>query len=242
MSGRQSKLLYYGCGRRRNGRCSYTQPCSSPHLRGERLEAAIWTDCEGFLRNPQAVLEELAAQRAGHDERAEAVQADLARLAGELDAKAKERNAVITLGIRGLIDEAEMEAQRSRILLEEERLKAYAATLQGRLKSAESVRASEEAVEELLRELNQKADGPWSFEEKRRVVSTLVKGIVVEKGEGGEPMVRVQYRFEPVMRDLPNTSASTTLPSARSCCPGRRSRGTSDRSRSSSPPAACRGG
>jgi site-specific DNA recombinase len=204
----KGRRLYYGCGRRLNSRVDYAT-CPNPYVRGEGLEAAVWADCEGFLRNPGAVLEELAAQQSGQTERADAIHEDIARLARELDAKAKERNDVITMRVRGLIDEGEMEAQRFRILREEEDLKAGMERLRERLRGAEATQVSLEAVESLLRELNQRNDGPWSFEEKRRVVETLLKGITVKKGPEGEPVVKVRYHFAQPVREVKSITRAT---------------------------------
>jgi len=85
--------------------------------------------------------------------------------------------------------------------------------LRERLQGAEATQVSLEAAESLLRELNQRNDAPWSFEEKRHVVKTLLKGITVEKGPAGEPVVKVRYCFTPAVREL-CSSTRGTLPSS----------------------------
>jgi site-specific DNA recombinase len=207
MSGAKRDYLYYGCGRRVLRRGGFAGHCSNPHLRGEELEAAIWADCEEFIRNPAAVLEELAALQSGQGERLEAIHEDMAEHARTLEALARQRNNVVTLRARDLIDDAEMEAQRLRLLREEEDEQASMERLRERMRAAQADRVSLEAVETFLRELNRKNDEPWSFEEKRHIVTMLVKRIVVEQGEHGEPVVRVQYCFSPALRDVGTTPA-----------------------------------
>jgi site-specific DNA recombinase len=209
MSGRKRDLLYYGCGRRQNRRGCLPGTCSNPHMRGEELEAAIWADCLGFIRNPGSVLEELAALHSSEGERLEAIHEDIARRTRALETLAKQRNNVITLRARDLIDDAEMEAQRGRLLLEEEGEHATMERLRERLRVAQAAQVSLEAVEDLLRDLNRKNDEPWTFEEKRHVITMLVSSMVVEKGEDGEPLVRVQYCFRPAFQAVSNTPCDT---------------------------------
>jgi site-specific DNA recombinase len=193
--------------------------CDSPNL-PQRLEEAVWADIEEFLRNPQSVLDQLARQQGAQGEQAEALAKEMGRLRRQLGGKAQERNAVITLGVRGQIDEAEMEAQRGRILREEEALKAEIGRLQARMENAESTRAALSSAAELLADLNRKVDTPWTFEEKRRVVETLVMGITTGRDEDDAPVVRVRYRFTPV----PSIVAPSGSRQSGSSLPARRRR------------------
>lgn len=169
-------------------------PCEAPSLL-KSAEAGVWADVEGFIRNPGAVLAELAAQRGKQAEEVGTLQKEIARLTRELDGKAKERNAVISLLRRGVIDEGEMEAQRSEILREEEGTRAELAWTQARATGIAAAEADLSAAETLLRDLRRAADGPWTFAEKRHAVETLVERITMEKDEEGQWRARVRYRF-----------------------------------------------
>ena len=95
------------------------------------------------------------------------------------------------------------------ILREEDELKADIGRLRARLRGAEAVHADLSAVERLLAELNERADQPWSFDQKRRVVTTLVKAITIRRGDGGEPVAHVKYQFDHPVREVRNTSGGT---------------------------------
>jgi hypothetical protein len=58
--------------------------------------------------------------------------------------------------------------------------------------------------------LNQSVDQPWTFEQRRRVVETLVDGITVKEGDDGEPVVRVRYRFS-LNPAFENTSSNRSI-------------------------------
>jgi site-specific DNA recombinase len=162
------------------------------------IEDDIWADIEGFLRNPEAVLGKLAGRMEATEGEGEAQGRRLEQLARALDTKAKDRNQVVSMCRRGLIDESEMVALRAEIVAEEASLKAEIARVQERAEGTAQAREALTSAETLLRELRGRVGEPWSFEEKRRVIETLVERITVEtvqRGKKREPVVRIVYRF-----------------------------------------------
>jgi site-specific DNA recombinase len=168
-----SGLRVYVCGGRRH------KGCQARQVRADELEAAIWSDCEDFIRAPGAVLEELARKQAeGRPgtafaaRRARALKAQLAR-------KRSERERVITLHRRGAIDEAEVGVQLDALRREQEALAADIAKLEDADARAREAEARLTGAAGLLAALGRRLDSGLSYEAKRRVVEALVDAVEV---------------------------------------------------------------
>ena len=171
--------LYYCCSGRitRNGpgntRCRAKQICGD-------LEDVVWSDIEGFLRDPGPVLRELKAQ--GQEGKA-VVERLAERIAGwerALERSKGERDTVVGLFRRGRIDEEALDRQLDELDATEARLREQLEEARAAGEGQARVRQAVEEAGSLLAELRSRLDGELTWEVKRSIVELLVVGIVVD--------------------------------------------------------------
>ena len=189
-NGRHQVYRYFG---------SSGKKCLSISVDGVVLETAIWQDIEKFLRHPGVVLDLVAEQMNLRGDEAELLRAQIARLQQSLQAKNREKDAVVTLFRRGRIDERSLDAQLDQIQQEEGDLQQQIAHLQGLLQNAHSVEATLRSTEELLQSLRHRLEEPLTWELKRQLIEALIERILVNtvEAEQGkkEASITVIYRF-----------------------------------------------
>lgn len=196
-----ARLPYYRCSGQVNARVLHgTSGCRCPAkpIRADEIEREVWADIEGFLRDPGAVLGELAQQMQAESQALEEVHAAEERLAERLTAKQQESDAVITLFRRGRITQSQLDRQLNEIDREEAGLRALLAESHGRRSAAADAQAQIRAASRLLSDLNARLDQPLTFALKRELVEALVKDIRVQTvgmGRAREAQVTVTYAF-----------------------------------------------
>ena len=202
---------YYRC----NGASQYRgiygaqgQKCPSKAIQGDKLEEHIWADIEGFLRDPGAVLEQLAERTREQATQAEDLRAELARLHQLSQGKQSEKDTVIALYRRGRIDAAALDRQLDQIQIEETHLNDQMARVQERMRSGQDEESGIRDAQALLRELHTRLQEPATWELKRQLIEALVASIVVNATTDASgkkrARVRVTYRF-----DTPATAVGT---------------------------------
>ena len=191
---------YYRC----NGMHSpsvYMTPerkCQAKAIRGDELEAQVWSDIETFLRNPGPVLQQLHSRLEADAKGGEKTRQQITRLDGLLAKKAEERNRVLGLFRRGRLDDKALDQQMDEIGKEETALELQLEELRGKVTSSESIAATVSSAEALLAKLRKRLDGPISWEMKRQLVEILVAGIRVNTTESWgvkQAEITVNYRF-----------------------------------------------
>jgi site-specific DNA recombinase len=196
-------LCYYVCTAYSNYRGIYGgmgKKCPSRPVNGYKLEARVWADVEGFLRNPGDVLAELAAQK--HDTAAhqENLRDEIARLQQQAQAKQGEKDTVITLYRRGRIDAAALDRQLDQIQREDAELRERINGLQADIREAQDAEGGLNAAGDMLTRLSTRLEEPMTFELKRDIVTALVERITIDTvtGEDGKPhaRARIKYRFQ----------------------------------------------
>src|ERR1051326_6447339 len=192
--------VYYRCDGKQNGRGIYGkhgQRCPSKDIRGDGLEELIWSDVEGFLRNPGPVLEQLHGQLVGASSHP-TTKLDRAHLEASLKVKGDERARVVALFRRSRISEAELDSQLDEIAAEEESLRRSLAELDGDAQAAARTDDYLSSAGALHAELRARLDEDVSWELKRAMIEILVGQIRVEcahKESKERPVVRITYRF-----------------------------------------------
>lgn len=196
---------YYVCnGKHGAGRGPYGERgerCPSKSVSGD-VEEFVWHDVETFLRDPQPVIAQLEERMRGEIDEAGHLNADIERLAKQRTSKSQERDRVVTLYRRNVIDDATLDTQLAAIAAEEETLKREETELQQRVSTATQMRQQLRTAEALLHDLNRRLDEPLTWETKRELIETLVTEIVVKTPEGTDQPLRekraeivVRYRF-----------------------------------------------
>ena len=191
---------YYRC----NGMHSpsvYMTPerkCQAKAIRGDELEAQVWSDIETFLRNPGPVLQQLHSRLESDAKGSEKTRQQVTRLDGLLAKKAEERNRILGLFRRGRLDDKALDQQMDEIGKEQAALELQLEELRGKITSAESIAATISSAESLLAKLRKRLDGPICWEMKRQLVEILVAGIRVNTTESWgvkQAEITVNYRF-----------------------------------------------
>ena len=80
--------------------------CQSKSIRGDELEAQVWSDIESYLRNPASVLQPLRTRLEVEVRGSERTRKRLTQLEGQLEQKAPERSRVVSLFRRGRLTAA----------------------------------------------------------------------------------------------------------------------------------------
>jgi site-specific DNA recombinase len=193
--------FYYRCNAKHTPRGIFAtsgKRCPSKDVSGAFLEAAVWEDIEGFLRNPGDVAEALRQKIAGRTDK-RIPEFDKRGIELALANKSEERARVLALFRKGRIDETSLDAQLDEIEAEEQPLRERLAAA-GRIEPKPNVEGLAN-VEVLLERLRQKLDAGISWELRRELIEVLVDGITIDTVETAgkkAAVVNVRYRFSSV--------------------------------------------
>jgi site-specific DNA recombinase len=176
--------------------------CTSKAVYGDELEQQIWATVEGFLRQPETLLEELAALLQTQTIEADQYRAEAARLEAGAARKDLERELIMDLYRRGTIRAAHLQSQLAKIDDEEQAMRVAATDLVARAHSAEQATEHLRSTEALLGQLRARLDEPVTHALKRELIERFVERINVttldlEDGRRTS-QVDVTYRFSVV--------------------------------------------
>jgi site-specific DNA recombinase len=198
-SGKQE--FYYRCNGKQGTRGIYGangQRCPSKDVNGEFLEQAVWGDVEGFLRNPGVVTDKLQQRLLSERGNSKRSQEHLRKLEGALESKGAERDKILGLFRKGLINENVLERQLGQIGQEENALRANIEDVSSKLRGVADGTAQLQSTQALLDKLRGQLDAGVSWEVKRQLIEALVGGIRIETHEEDGKRcasVVVTYRF-----------------------------------------------
>jgi site-specific DNA recombinase len=200
-----SESIYYRCNGRSQGRGLYgkqAQLCPSPGVSGE-IEALVWADIEGFLRNPGDVIKELVNQVQQTNEDADEINRQVTELEGAVLELNTQRDLVIGLFRRGRIDGEALERQLDQIDGEEVERRIDLESMKAKVQAAGEKIVRLRTAEDLLQELNDRLDEELTWERKRQMVELLVDQISISPStdDGGDvPVAEVTYSFTPITK------------------------------------------
>ena len=193
-----------------NGSMAHRGPlqgkCIGASIKGERLEAAVWSDVYRFLSDPEDLVDELLAESADIDNRAVA-EAERASLLDARHAAQLRRKRAIDLYTRAKLSDDEFDEVAADV---ERELNALDERLEN-LEPGED--AFEDAVsEDVLAEFRERLEDDLSEAERREIVQLLVRRITVHTTlpDSGRKQVQVviDYRFPPVVQTRTDTRAA----------------------------------
>ncbi len=210
----------YRCRRAGNVGAEFEEPCRSRRLDAEWIEAAVWEECRHFILNPGDALDEARrklresmGKAAGFDDRRRTV-------LGELAAKERERERILTLFRRGTITADEAEGQLEAIAREAGHLRESLESMraQAALLEAQEAFLTDSALllvrlRDELEEIEQVDD--WA--RKRDVIERYVRQIVVETRDTGkrrkEAVISLYLRLRPApIAVVSGTGSARTRP------------------------------
>ena len=146
-SGRQDS--YYRCNGKHDTRGVYGElgkRCPAKDVKACALEQAVWAEIEGFLRQPEMVLEQLRQRLAAERRDTERTRTDMSGLQALLEQKEVERGRVLGLYRKGRIAEEMLERQMQEIEREEAELRAELDALAARLAGVDAGAAQLESA------------------------------------------------------------------------------------------------
>ncbi len=185
----------YRCNGSMAHRGQFAGKCFGASIKGEKLEAAVWSDVSRFLLDPQVLVDELLAESNDIESRAVA-EAERASLIDARDAAQLRRKRAIDLYTRAKLSEVEFDAIAADV---EQELK----TLDDRLAGLEPEDGDlDDAVsDDVLAEFRERLADDLSDSERREIVQLLVRRITVHTtltGRGRKQVrVVIDYRFPP---------------------------------------------
>ena len=183
----------YRCNGSMAHRGPFAGKCIGASIKGEKLEAAVWSDVSRFLLDPQVLVDELLAESNDIESRAVA-EAERASLIDARSAAQHRRKRAIDLYTRAKLSDDEFDAIAADV---EQELK----TLDDRLADLEPDDDSlDDALsEELLSEIRERLDDDLSEADRQEIVQLLVRRITVHTtltGRGRKQVrVVIDYRF-----------------------------------------------
>jgi site-specific DNA recombinase len=196
---------WYRCGGQLVERGPNPGKCLGVSVRTDRIEPAIWTDIEAWLRNPGDVLDQLDGQ-AEREAQGAIAEAEAMTLTRRLETLESERRTALDLRIRGHLSDPELEAQLERINGERDALRARLTALQ-----APSAEIVPQEVHDLLSEVRARLDAGLTDEQRQEIVR-LLAGVVVHTtiGEDGKKTAKalVTYGFPGVVVTRTGTGSS----------------------------------
>lgn len=192
---------YYVC----NGKNAYRGPlqgkCRSKNIPQEWIENLVWNTCVSFIKNPGEALEELAKSTQKTNIESINLQAELEMLQKAVKDKDTEKQQILDLYRKKIIDLADVQAQLEKITAEKDALEQKCNELEQQIAQQQAIKDQNKSIEALLTALRERLKEPIDFETKREIVKTLVKEIVVEttfNGESKQANIKVKYRFPQV--------------------------------------------
>ncbi len=198
----------YRCNGSMAHRGPFSGKCIGASIKGETLEATVWSDVYRFLLDPDELTDELLAESS--DQRAQAVaEAERASLLANRSLVQDRRTRAIDLYTRGKLSDDEFDAIAADV---DQELK----TLDDRLAGLEPADDPlDDAVSaDTLAEIRERLTGDPSDSERREIVQLLVRRITVHTTvpDRGRKQVRVviDYRFPRVGEARTGIAASSS--------------------------------
>ena len=183
----------YRCNGSMAHRGQFAGKCIGASIKGEKLEATVWSDVSRFLLDPQVLIDELLAESDDARTRA-AAEAERSTLIAARSAAQHRRKRAIDLYTRAKLSDDEFDAIAAEVEQELKRLDERLAVLEPDDDSLDDA-----VCEDVLAEIRERLEADLSDAERREIVQLLVRRITVHTTvpDRGRKQVRVviDYRF-----------------------------------------------
>ena len=192
------RMRFYRCNGRGQWKKMAREKCFGKSIMAAPLEEVIWEDVKAFILDPDVVISRLRELRAPSED-------DLARQLTEAEHRIEELKRQESNALRMAAESAELDVTALDILLKEihisiETMQRYRDDLQQSHARGEQLEQELFRVAERLATLRDRVDQA-TFEEKRRAVVELVRGVQIASEEiNGKniAIVTITYRFDQV--------------------------------------------
>jgi hypothetical protein len=198
--------MYYRCGQQ-----THSGRCNAKRLNAIKLEDFVWQECCNWIRNPGEYLAKAHEQLQKRLQQTVNVDEQRSQLQQALHTKATERERAITFGIRGTINEAELERQLAVIDQESIAIQAELRKLDSQKEVTTVLEQRYHDQETLLTTLHENLDAIIAAKDQemiRQIIERMVASIsAVTHGTGHhkEAEVTVLFFFEEKKAAFSNT-------------------------------------
>ena len=195
---------YYTCNGRRQWKKLGREKCYNQSLNASEIESVVWDEIKIFCQNPEIAIEQLRAERIPWDE---SIDENISEIDDQLKELKRQAENILKISIES--KEVSSEALDQHLITNQNsvnELVEYRARLTADKHRAITFEDSLGSIAIRLSTLHKRIEGA-SFEEKRRAVKELVKGIsVVSESAKGKhkPVVTMTFRFNDPVQNPPD--------------------------------------
>lgn len=171
--------------------------CDNANIPADMIEEEVWKECKDILTNYESYLDDFSTKKEEKDE-----VNNLDNLKKLLSSKNAEKNNILTLYRKGIIDDEELEEQLLDIKKEEKKLKDLISILEEKNKTIESRNnLFQDTISKLDHYRNRLSN--LTFNDKKEIINLLVKEIKVNyEIAGGKKIPRIEAIFNLVKLDI----------------------------------------
>lgn len=202
---------YYIC----NGKTAYRGPlqgkCTCKNVPQAWIEEMVWNDCINFIMNPGDALAQIDSSIQESKSEQSSFDSEKALVVSAIREKDTEKQSILDLYRRKIIDNKDVEMQINKISCEKEMLEARLQILSGKLEAAATSTERFSSAEQMLSDLREKLDDEPTYEVRRDIVKTLVREVRVEtkKSEGQKPRISISIHYS-FCRDVLRTDMGSS--------------------------------
>lgn len=171
--------------------------CDNANIPADMIEEEVWKECKDILTNYESYLDDFSTKKEEKDE-----VNNLDNLKKLLSSKNAEKNNILTLYRKGIIDDEELEEQLLDIKKEEKKLKDLISILEEKNKTIES---RNNLFQDTISKLDHYRNrlNCLTFNDKKEIINLLVKEIKVNyEIAGGKKIPRIEAIFNLVKLDI----------------------------------------
>jgi site-specific DNA recombinase len=198
IAGPEREYVYYKCSGTSSGVTKLQDKCRSATVHVS-LEDVVWQDIKSFVESPGSVITAVEHEIRQRQASPISIEPQLETVQSALDKKQSERERLISLYRKGLIDELEVEKELKVLEQEVTILAHQREAIDKRLAQDDALAARGATALDLLEQLQDRVRDA-DPQTKRELVEALVDGMQVDTvEEGGKliPRINITYCFEP---------------------------------------------
>lgn len=166
--------VYSCCGKTQGYQHTYGTKCDNVNIPADLIEQQVWEECKYILLHYEEIANKYTSKHEYNNE--ETDESELEKLKTALQNKNNEKNNILSLFRKGIIDEEDLEEQLKDIKKEEKTLKGLINILSEKVKSFTENKDAAEITKNKIDYFRNRLDN-LSYEEKREIVKLLIKDI-----------------------------------------------------------------
>lgn len=220
-----NRQAYYVC----IGKQAYKGPkqgkCTSKNVPADCLEGLVWNDIVTFVDDPGEALKTLQQNIDIKKFNRNEISQEIKILEKSISEKENEKQSILDLFRKKIIDLSDVEKQISKISQEINNIKERMLELENELENDDYIDSRFNSAEELLYDLKDKVHNNPNFKARREIVKILVNKVTIntlmkENGRASAD-IQIEYNFSKVFSSRSRISSNNSHKIARICyCTG----------------------